>query len=286
MSIDTEWAVRVSKASSVLTKSDRLILSFITSNPQDAAFLSLKGLTEKTGTSKPTVIEFYKKLGYTSFKEFLTGVRNFYEHHIDSYRASSIIFKKVRNYGDLITSLIETEIHSITRLKNCISGDDLSFLSNLILTSVRVYIFGPGTGYYPAHFLFERLKRYKIDVHLVENNIQHIAEELYPVNNDDLLLVFNYLPEPAVVEKVMRYSWDAGASVVLVTGSIYLSLASYSDRVIYINRGEIEFKNSMAVPMAFANLVLLAVELAGGEMINSYLKDLEEKREEYKLLFS
>ncbi|NOY07270.1 MAG: MurR/RpiR family transcriptional regulator [Spirochaetes bacterium] len=286
MSIDTEWAVRVSKASSVLTKSDRLILSFITSNPQDAAFLSLKGLTEKTGTSKPTVIEFYKKLGYTSFKEFLTGVRNFYEHHIDSYRASSIIFKKVQNFSDLIASLIETEIHSIMRLKNCISEDDLSFLSNLILTSGRVYIFGPGTGYYPAHFLFERLKRYKIDVHFVENNIQHIAEELYPVNNDDLLLVFNYLPEPAVVEKVMHYSRDAGASVVLITGSIYLSLASYSDRVIYINRGEIEFKNSMAVPMAFANLVLLAVELAGGEMINSYLKDLEEKREEYKLLFS
>lgn len=286
MSIDTEWALRVSEASSNFTKSDRLILSFITSRPQDAAFLSLKSLTEKTGTSKPTVIDFYKKLKYGSFKEFLTGVRTFYEHHIDSYRASAVILKKIRSTGELINSLVETEVHSITRIKDYISEDDLLFITGRILNSEKVFIFGPGTGYYPAHFLFQRLKRYRIDVHLIGDDFQHTAEDLFPVGTGDLVLIFNYLPEPDIIEKVMKYCKDADASIVLVTGNIYLSLAPYPDRVIYVNRGEIGFKNSMAVPMAFVNLILLSVELTGGEKVSRYLKKLEEKREEYKLLFS
>ncbi|RKX86806.1 MAG: hypothetical protein DRP57_00625 [Spirochaetes bacterium] len=286
MSIDTEWALRVSEATSDFTKSDRLILSFITSHPQDAAFLPLKGLTEKTGTSKPTVIEFYKKLGYSSFKEFLNGLRNFYEHHIDSYRASAAIFKKINGTGELISALVETEVRSITRIKDYISEDDLMFISKSILGSKRVFIFGPGTGYYPAHFLFQRLKRYRIDIHLIGDDIQHTAEYLFPVCTGDLVLIFNYLPEPDIIEKVMKYCKDEGASIVLITGSIYLSLAPYPDRVIYVKRGEIGFKNSMAVPMAFANLILLSVELTGGEKVSGYLKNLEEKRDEYKLLFS
>ena len=181
---------------------------------------------------------------------------------------------------------METEVNSITKIKDYISEDDLLFITNRILDSDRVFIFGPGTGYYPAHFLFQRLKRYRIDVHLIGDDFQHMAEDLFPVNPGNLLLVFNYLPEPSVIEKVMKYCKNAGASIVLVTGSIYLSLASYPDRVIYVNRGEIGFKNSMAVPMAFANLILLAVELTGGEKVSRYLKNLEEKRDEYKLLFS
>ena len=70
--------------------------------------------------------------------------------------------------------------------------------------------------------------------------------------------------------------------IITVTGTVDPVLAEISDRLIYVNRGDIEFKNSMAVPMNFANLLLLAVELAGGETLKNNLKKLEERRDEFK----
>jgi len=54
--------------------------------------------------------------------------------------------------------------------------------------------------------------------------------------------------------------------------------------VVYINRGDIEFKNSMALPMTFSNLILLTVEMKG-RSIKEYLRDLEKRREKYNLSF-
>ncbi len=286
MAIDTEWAFKVSEAQKTFKKSDRVILNFITQYPQEAAFLSLKELTERTGTSKPTVIEFYKKLGYSSYKEFLSGVKSFYEHHIDSYKASTIIFKKIRSVGELIKSAIEIEIKSISRLKEYITEEDLIFISDVIFESKKIFLFGPGTGIYPTHFLYERLKRYRFDVHLIGKDIQHLADELYPMSEEDLFFVFNYSTEPILVERAMAFAKNRKARVILITGSMYLSLASFADRVIYINRGDIEFKNSMAVPMSFANILLLTVELRGGKDFREHLRKLEEEREKFKLSFS
>ncbi len=286
MAIDTEWAFKVSQAQNNFKKSDRVILNFITKYPQEAAFLSLKELAEKTGTSKPTVIEFYRKLGYSSYKGFLSGVKSFYEHHIDSYKASTIIFKKIRSIEELIKSTIEIEIKSIGKLKEYITEEDLIFISDQIFQRERTFFFAPATGKYPAHFLYQRLKRYKFDVHFIEEDIQHLADELYPIGEKDLFFVFNYTTEPLLVERAMAFAKNRNAVVILITGSMYLSLASFADRVIYINRGDIEFKNSMAVPMSFANLLLLTVELRGKKDFREYLRKLEEEREEFKLSFS
>ncbi len=286
MAIDTEWASKVSNARDEFKKSDRIILNFITQFPQEAAFLSLKELAQRTGTSKPTVIEFYRKLGYSSYKEFLSGVKSFYEHHIDSYKASTIIFKKIRSIEELIKSAIEIEIKSISKLKEYITEEDLIFISDTIFQSKNIFFFGPGTGIYPTHFLYERLKRYKFNVHLVGEDIQHLADELYPMGEKDLFFVFNYSTEPVLVERAMAFAKGRKAHVILITGSMYLSLANFADRVIYINRGDIEFKNSMAVPMSFANILLLTVELRGGKDFREYLRKLEEERERFKLSFS
>ncbi len=267
------------------TRSEAVLMEFVTSFPHQAAFMSLKDLCQATHTSKPKVIEFYKKLGYTGYKNFLEGVKGFYEHHIDSYRASTITFKKIKSIDELLQAAIQIDIKALSRMAGYISTDDLLQSARSILDAERIYIFSPGTGYYPGHFLYERLKRYRLDTHLVGNDAQHLAEEIYPMDKNDLLLVFHYFPESKIFEGVMRLAKDAGATVILITGSIYLNLVSLSNKVLFINRGDIEFKNSMAVPMTFANLLLLTVELLGGEDVKKELKYLEEKRDRYALAY-
>jgi DNA-binding MurR/RpiR family transcriptional regulator len=98
-------------------------------------------------------------------------------------------------------------------------------------------------------------------------------------------MAFDYLPKNTILERVLKYAEDAGAGSILVSDQLDVRLVNSADSVIVVNRGEINFKNSMAVPMAFANLLILTIELIGGERIQADLMEIEEKREKFGLSY-
>ncbi len=285
MAVDPRWANKLSSNYSSLTKTEKEFAQYINDHSHEAAFMSLREIAENSGISRPTIIEFFRKLGFENFQEFKTSIQNFYRHHIDSYKASTITFKKIKTIPELIDSAVEIEIKTLKRMKEYISGEDLEVIADEILKAPSVYIFGPGTGFYPAHYLSQRLKRYRINVHLISGDPQHLAEELYPMKQDDLLLVFNYYQNEKLFSRVMKWGKDAGCRISMITEQVYPHLVNLADHVVYINRGDIEFKNSMALPMTFSNLILLTVEMKGTDTVKGYLRDLEKRREKYNLSF-
>jgi len=285
MAVDTEWARKLSEVVPNLTRTEREFSDYVNSNPHKTAFMSLREVAEKSGVSRPTIIEFFRKLGFENFQEFRTSIQNFYKQHIDSYKASSITFKKIKTLTELIDATVEIETKSLRRMKENISENDLSKIAENILNANSVYIFGPGTGFYPAHYLSQRLKRYKVNLHLISNDLQHAAEELYPIQAKDTIIIFNYFSREDIFSSIMKWTKDSGCKIIMITEQVYPHLVNLADHVVYIDRGDIEFKNSMALPMTFANLILLAVEMTGTDTVEGYLKDLEKKREKYKLSF-
>jgi len=282
MAVDTDWAQRLSKAADGFTKSEKEIAEFIRQSPHEMAFLSMKELCVKIDISKPTVIEFYKKLKYSTYQEFRAGMLSFYEHHIDSYKASSRIFSKISSFKELIQSSIETDIKSLNLFESHFAEEELEYTANKILYADTVYLLGPGTGFYPAHYLYKRLKRYQLNVQLVGEDSENIVDDLFPASSKDLLITFMYLNDTNLFNKILENVKQIKIEIITVTGTVDPSLAELSDRLIYVNRGDIEFKNSMAVPMNFANLLLLAVELSGGEKLKEKLKNLENRRGIFK----
>ena len=101
----------------------------------------------------------------------------------------------------------------------------------------------------------------------------------------DELFVFDYVPDKHILERVMSFAIDAGAGTTLIADQVDVQLVNRADAVIVVNRGEINFKNSMAVPIAFANLLILTIELIGGEAVQADLRNIEEKREKYGLSY-
>ncbi len=285
MAVDTEWAHKLSEVLPHLTRTEREFSDFVNSYPHETAFMSLREVAEKSGVSRPKIIEFFRKLGFNSFQEFRTSIQNFYKQHIDSYRASTITFKKIKTISELIESAVEIETKSLLRMKENISEEDLSKIADSILHAGKVFIFGLGTGFYPAHYLSQRLRRYKIDIHLIASDLQHIAEEMYPLSENDLLIVFKYSAQENIFSSVMSWAKDTGCKIVMITEQVFPHLVNLADHVVYIDRGDLEFKNSMALPMTFTNLILLAVELKGKDTVERYLKDLEKRRETYDLSF-
>jgi DNA-binding MurR/RpiR family transcriptional regulator len=286
MDFDTEWAERVGRVTGGFSKTEESLLGFISGAPHEAAFFSMQELCAASGVSKPIVIEFYRKLGYDDFKTFREGVKRFYAQHIDSFRASSATFRTISTLEELIAASAEVDARSVRRMADYLSRETLESAANRLLQSETAFLFGPGTGLYPAHYLSERLRRYRIRTHLIESDLQHLAEELFPMGSKDFLVIFEYSTESGIYERVMDYAAAAGAGILLVTDYLNVGLVNRADLVAVVARGEVGFKNSMAVPMAFVNLLTLTIELVGHEKTQHDLKSLEEMRERYAFSYA
>jgi DNA-binding MurR/RpiR family transcriptional regulator len=145
-----------------------------------------------------------------------------------------------------------------------------------------VWIVGPGTASYPAHYLAQRLRRYRITTILLSQDTSHSVDELFPVGERDLILVFHYGDRDDWLWPVLEFSGSRGARRVTVAATIHPRYVEESDQFIHVPRGELQFKNSMAVPMAFVNLILLAVELCRGETVRDQLLNLENARDAWE----
>ena len=282
MDVRLDWLERLRKFENDLSRAESDLLRYVNANPEKVSLLTQRELAVAADVSKPVVISLFRKLGYSTHKEFQHSVEEFFSTHIDSYRASQHIRNQFETLEELISEAIQVDTRSLERLSQSLSPGTLGAMVEAITGHERVWIIGPGTAMYPAHYLSQRLRRYQIASVLIGQDSSHHLDELFPITERDLLLVFHYTDRDEWLLPVLKFAGDRGALRMLVSATIHPSYVDESDEFLHVPRGELHFKNSMAVPMAFANLLLLALEIARGEDVRERLKNLEKARDAWK----
>lgn len=279
MDVKLDWLDRLRRFENDLSRAESDLLRYVNANPEKVSLLTQRELAVAADVSKPVVISLFRKLGYSTHKEFQHSVEEFFSTHIDSYRASQHIRNQFETLEELISEAIQVDTRSLERLSQSLSPGTLGAMVEAITGHERVWIIGPGTAMYPAHYLSQRLRRYQIASVLIGQDSSHHLDELFPITERDLLLVFHYTDRDEWLLPVLKFAGNRGALRMLVSATIHPSYVDESDEFLHVPRGELHFKNSMAVPMAFANLLLLALEIARGEDVRERLKNLETARE-------
>ena len=261
-----------------LSRAESDLLKYVNANPEQVGLLAQKDLAAAAEVSRPVVISLFRKLHYSSHREFQKSVEEFFSTHIDSYRASQHMQGQIETLEELINEAIEVDIRSLKRLSLILNPGSLDKIVGLITDCERVWIIGAGTADYPAHYLAQRLRRYQITSVLLGQDTTHHLDELFPITRQDMLIVFHYADKDDWLWPILRFTAERGATRMLVSETIHPRYVTESDEFIHVPRGELQFKNSMAVPMAFANILLLAVEIARGDEVRKQLLTLETAR--------
>ena len=282
MDVKLDWLDRLRRFENDLSRAETDLLRYVNANPEKVSILTQRELAVTADVSKPVVISLFRKLGYSTHKEFQHSVEAFFSTHIDSYRASQHIRNQFETLEELISEAIQVDTRSLERLSNSLTPGTLGAMVEAITGKERVWIIGPGTAMYPAHYLSQRLRRYQIASVLIGQDSSHHLDELFPITDRDLLLVFHYTDRDEWLLPVLKFAGNRGALRMLVSATIHPSYVEESDEFLHVPRGELHFKNSMAVPMAFANLLLLALEIARGEDVRERLKNLEKARNDWE----
>ena len=278
------WAEQLKKWEPELSRTEHQLVDYINRTPEKASALTLSELSEACGVSKPVIINCFRKLEFEDYKSFQSAIEQFFASRIDSLRASREMKSRVRTVEELISEAVAVDVSALQRLQGSLDPSDLKRIAEMLNEAGMVYLIGEGTGHYPAHFLWHRMRRYGLNALLIDQDQRHIPDILHPAGAGDMLIMFHYSDRDDWLWPVLDLASRKGIRSLLISGTIYPDYVSRSDMFLHIPRGDIHFKNSMAVPMHFANQLLLSYELIFEEKIESMLTSLEESRRDWDAL--
>ena len=273
-----QWLERLRNSEAALSRTERALIDFANRRPELAARVTQQELAVEAGVSKPVVINCFRKMGFESFREFQNSLEQFFSTQIDSLSASRKVTERVHTLEELIGEASAVDARALQRLREALDPAVLEQIARRMHGARSILTMGRSTGHYPAHYLWQRLSRYGLKTELVSHDERHLAEALHSIGPEDVLLLFQYSDDDAWLYQVARVLSDRGSWTALVSASIHPDYVDAVDLFIHVPRGEIGFKNSMAVPMHFANLVLLAYELIYRNEADEQLTTLESTR--------
>jgi len=276
--VERNWADRLADHKNHLSRRELDLIGFIAGRPHEAAFLKQADLCAQAGVSKPVVISCFRALGYADYQQFLEGIQGFYAGQIDSFQASSVAFKDVVDVAGLVTQALDVEVAALETLRKHLDPAAVESLGKALVAAKTVYLYAEGTGFLPSHYLAQRLRRCGVRAFLVGGDRVHALDDLEALAAGDLFLTFYYTQDPELVSGLLDVVRRRGGVSALVTGTPIPDLYGRADHHLFVPRGQWSFKNSMAVPVAFAQILLLTVEFLGGDQVQHRLKALESAR--------
>lgn len=265
------------------TKADHLILNYLMSNETALYCETASDISKKVGVSLATVGRFWPKIGFDNFKEFKRAQLS---------QSSTTPASKVKNTlssltgsdrapSDWMVKNIDMLVNTLERTMKLISPEAIETAAHLIAQKQKIYVFAPDASFGIAHVMKYRLRRFGIELILMDGG-SALYESLNNIRKDDLVLIFCFgrvLAETTVLLTQKNY---VGFSCVIFSDLLANGLQN-SEAFLYCYRGEPTEYHSMVSLMAVVDSLIIKIAMESFDSMAriNQLNDLRSKYQKY-----
>jgi len=192
-----------------------LLLSF----PGNITDYSATELCKLADTSRAAATRFFSRLGYKDFNDARRQAREAKKWGTPIYQSSN--FDKSQEMQTSTSQIIANHINSEqVNLQRTLEGIDISSLRSLvkaIMNKKRVMIVGYRNNHFLAEYLHRQLGLLRANVTLHPGPNQAIAEELFDLNENDLLIVFAMRRRTPILDEIIEFANQKKTPVALIS---------------------------------------------------------------------
>lgn len=222
----------ISEIYQTLTKSERKIADFISSNPADAQYMSITSLAEECHVADATISRFCKTLGYHSYSEFKLALAKHAGtkiEDIDNALQGKITRKD--SVKDMSKKIYTSNTRAMKQSLELIEPKKITLAAKYFHTANRIYCFGQGGSGVIAKEAWARFMSASPKFHCIEDShMQVMAASL--CEPSDVILFFSYSGATIDIIETLRVAKESGARVILITHYPKCPAASYADIII------------------------------------------------------
>lgn len=239
-----------------LTASERRLVEALLSSPGEAALLSAADLAARVGAHQATAVRLAQKLGYRGYPELRARLQ------ADLLRpapAARLQRRLEQSEPGVLAALVAGEVEALQALPAHVSQGDLERAAALLREAERVFLFAQGNASVLAELLERRLRRSGLRTVGLSGSGRDLAERLVTLSPGDLIVAFAFHREPAGFTQLLEVAQGVGARVLLVSDPFGSTVRPRPELVLAAPRGEPGVYQTLAVPMAVCNALVLTL---------------------------
>ncbi|MBM4350533.1 MAG: MurR/RpiR family transcriptional regulator [Deltaproteobacteria bacterium] len=269
-----------------LTPSQRKLMQYILSHDDESIFLNVEDLAKKVDVSEATVVRLSKALGFKGFPEFQRELRLLFKNKLTTTSRLQKTVKKVTNEGDVLSKVLQTDIHNIEETLKQIPSMEFKQFVKAIDSAERIIIVGLRSAYSLAIFLGIALEFLQKNVWVIQPGIGDMWDRLLGLGKGDLVIGISFPRYTRQTVEVLRFAKERGVNTLAITDSLISPLAQYADHVLTAHYQMDSFVESFTAPLSLINAIVTALGVCSKKSTMKSLKGLEEIWERQQIYYS
>ncbi len=222
------------------TSTESYLADFVLKHPEEILNMTLKEFSETSFVSRPTIIRFYRKLGYETYSGFRIDLdlqyRKSGQKFVDSNRPfdADTSFLGIAETVTLLTKQVADACYEL------LDEQSLTEAVGMLYGSKRIFIYAIGDCYIDAESFIYRLTKLNIYATML-NNYAYPLVNLHNVREDDVILVISTTGKTLKLEsRTIRMIAGSPAKTILITSSADVDTKRMFDLVLSVYHGENE----------------------------------------------
>lgn len=272
----------IQKSFSRLSKGQKLIAQFITSNYDKAAFMTASKLGNKVGVSESTVVRFANALGYEGYPQLQKELQELIKTKLTTVQRLEMS-QDYTNEGAVLKKVLKADMDNIKATIEEIDDEVFQDVVNSIFAAKRIYIIGLRSSSTLAEYLGFYLNLILDNVKIVTPGVSDVFEQMLRVGKDDLVIGISFPRYSTNTLNALNYTKEQGAVVVGITDSQVSPIASISDYTLVARSNMASFVDSLVAPLSLINALLVAVGMREKDEISSTFDKLEKIWEKHNV---
>ena len=250
---------RIEERMPELSKSQKLIGSYILSHYEKAAYMTALKLGNAVNVSESTVVRFAIELGYEGYPQLQRSLQSHIKNRLTSIQRMDVTRSRI---GDLdpIEGVLSQDIDKIRRTIESVDRDSFENAVNTIIAAKQIYIQGAMSSGILASFMHYYLRLIFDKVTLVGSvGTSEIYQQMIHIGEGDVLIAMSFPRYATGTLEACRLAHDSGAQIIAVTDSENSPLVQYAHTTLCAYSDMVSFVDSLVAPMSLINALIVAV---------------------------
>ena len=239
-----------------LTKADRKVVDELLANPREGVFLSLPELADRARVHPTTAVRLARKLGYSGYPDLRSQLQT---EMLTVPPPAERIRERLEHMGSgsILAALVDSEIAALRELVGKISQAEIEASVRAIMAARKVFVFGRGHAAALVHLMVLRLERHGYRTAAIVGGPDEMADHLIGLGRGDLVLAFAFPRPPRGLRRLLRFTHEVGAKSLVVSDHTGATLRPNPDFLLAASRGARGESQSLTVPLAICNTLIL-----------------------------
>lgn len=268
---------RISAEYESLPKNQKAVADFLVRSMQEAAFLSVVEIGERSGVSKATVVRFAQRLGFEGFISFRNALQAAVQQRYSDIQRFELLPQK---NGQTIHEVALQDVQNINQTIEQLSREQFGAIVSMLREAHTIYTFGLGISSLMARIMAYSLNQVAQPASVIADAELSFEEQLSFIDESDVLVCLSFPPYSARTLEVARQARKHGMKVAGITDTHTAPITEHSAHYLCVKSENLLFTNSIAAISMVVNALITEMALQDKKAALRHIHELHRRMED------